>query len=91
MKYFEYECNVLEKLNEILIVESTNITNSTIRFNLPDNFHCELDRNTLRKAHEEGCSEYNMARQIKEIIRSEYVEAFVKRKTLERKEMLKSD
>lgn len=80
MDYFEYERNVLEKLNELLIIESINITDDVIRMNFANDFHYEFNLKILKEAHGQGYSEGFISHQIKEDIRSEYVEAFLERK-----------
>ena len=106
MNYFEYEYKVLERLNELLKIESINITSeihdamkmvrnehgvlenkivcryisdNVIRLNFVNDFHYEFDRKILKEAYGQGYSEDFISRQIKEDIRSEYVDAFLER------------
>lgn len=113
MTYYEYEYKVLEKLNELLKIESINITSEMhdaikmvrnehgilenkivsryisddiIRLDFVNDFHYEFNRKILKEAYGQGYSEDFISRQIKEDIRSEYVNAFVEKKRISRGE-----
>jgi len=80
MNYFEYEYKVLEKLNELLKIESINITDDVIRLNFANDFHCEFNRKILEEAYGQGYPEDFISHQIKVDICSEYVATFLERK-----------
>ena len=80
MNYSEYEYRVLEKLNELLKIESVSITDYVIRMNFANDFHYEFDLKILKEAYGQGYSEGFISYQIKEDIRSKYIEAFLERK-----------
>lgn len=80
MNYFEFENKVIEKLNELLKIESTSITDYTVRLNFANDFHYEFNKKILKEAYGQGYSEDFISFQIKEDICLKYVDTFLERK-----------
>ena len=87
MNRFEYEYEVLDKLNKLLKIESINKINDVIRLNFANDFRYEFNRKILEEAYVYGYPADFISRQIKEDVRSQFVDTFVERKRLERESL----